>query len=297
MSRAAPTLPPTKHASLPAPAALAQGDFELVVRRLADDLAFGADNSLFTGGGLEYAGSRPYQPGDSIRILDWRLTARTGKAFVKEHEALKRVNVYVVVDTSASMSTGSTVITKHDLAVWLASALGLVALRRLSPVAVVAGGERALRVQPSLSRGDLWHSVEPLRRHDRTEATLLAARLDDLARRAERSSLMLVISDLHDPGAVPALRRAAHRHDVTVLWTIDPAEMAPLRAGFFRGREAETGRHFVAHGRSRFGDPQGLRRTLVRSGVEVLLLPTDEPFLAPLRRFLTSRGAMVRGTR
>jgi len=195
------------------------------------------------------------------------------------------------------MGRGSTATSKHDLAIWLASALGLVALRRMSPVAIVAGGDRRLPVSPSLARGDLWRSVEPLRRHDPGEGTRLAERIDDLSRRAERSSLVLVISDLHDPGALGALRRAAQRHDVTVLHTIDPAEAAPLRAGFFRGREAETGRVFLAHGRSRFGDVDRLRRELVRSGVEVLTLPTDRPFLAPLRRFLASRGAVVRGVR
>lgn len=288
---------PKLDAALPAPAALAQADFEIVVRRLADDLAFGADNSLFTGGGLEYAGSRLYQPGDSIRMLDWRLTARTGKAFVKEHEALKRVCVYLVVDTSSSMSRASTAVSKHDLAVWLAAALGLAALRRLSPVAIVAGGDRRLPVVPSLARGDLWHAIEPLRRHDAAEGTKLAARLDELSRRADRSSLVLVISDLHDPDALGSLRRAAQRHDVTVLHTLDPAEAAPLRAGFFRGQEAETGRQFLAHGRSRFGDLDRLRRELVRCGVEVLTLPTDRPFLATLRRFLSSRGTALRGTR
>src|SRR5437762_3263577 len=98
------------------PDELARGDFEMVVRRLADDLAFGSDNSLFVGGGLEYASSRPYQPGDPVRMLNWRLTARTGMAFVKEHEALKRTCVYIVVDTSASMSVASVEPSKHDLA-------------------------------------------------------------------------------------------------------------------------------------------------------------------------------------
>lgn len=291
------TISPSPDASLPAPAVLAQGDFEVVVRRLADDLAFGADNSLFTGGGLEYAGSRPYQPGDSIRILDWRLTARTGRAFVKQHEALKRVCVYLVVDTSASMSRSSGAVSKLDLAAWLAAALGLVALRRLSPVAIVAGGDRRVPMVPSLARGDLWHAVEPLRRHDHTEPTRLATRLDELSRRAGRSSLMIVISDLHDPDALGALRRAAQRHDVSVLHTLDRAEAAPLRAGFFRGAEAETGRRFLGHGRSSVGSREELCRELVRSGVEVLTLPTDRPFLAPLRRFLSSRGAALRGTR
>ena len=84
---------------LPAPESLARGDFDLVLRRLADDLAFGSDASRLVGSGLEYASSRPYVPGDSVRLLNWRLTARTGKPFVREYEALKRTAVYIVVDT------------------------------------------------------------------------------------------------------------------------------------------------------------------------------------------------------
>ncbi len=60
------------------------GDFELVVRRLADDLAFGTDASRFVGSGLEYAQSPPYAPGDSIRQIDWKITARTSGTWVKE---------------------------------------------------------------------------------------------------------------------------------------------------------------------------------------------------------------------
>jgi len=63
---------------LPAPESLARGDFDIVIRRLADDLAFGSDTSRLVGSGLEYASSRPYIPGDSVRLLNWRLTARTG---------------------------------------------------------------------------------------------------------------------------------------------------------------------------------------------------------------------------
>ena len=96
------------------PDELAHGDFEMVVRRLADDLAFGTDTSLFTGAGLEYAQSRPYEPGDPVKQIDWRISARTSRTYVKEYEALKRIDVNILVDTSASMSVGSTRITKHS---------------------------------------------------------------------------------------------------------------------------------------------------------------------------------------
>jgi uncharacterized protein (DUF58 family) len=279
------------------PDELARGDFELVVRRLAEDLALGADNSLFIGGGLEYSGSRPYEPGDSVRSLNWRLTARTGKPFVKLYEALKRICIYVVVDTSGSMSTTSTQQSKHDLAVWIASAIGVIGQRRLSPVAVVGGGERETRVVPSLARNDLWRAIEPLRLGRRGEATLLGERLRALIARVERASVMVVISDLHDPGALPALRRAAQGHDCIAIHLQDPAEEGALHAGFVRAREAETGASFLAHSGTRWAGAATLKSELIRCGVDYLQLRTDLPFVPPLRHFLSSRGGLSRGSR
>lgn len=276
------------------PDELARGDFEMVVRRIADDLAFGSDNSLFVGGGLEYTGSRPYQPGDSVRMLNWRLTARTGQPFVKEYEALKRICVYIIVDTSASMAVSSQDLSKHELAVWIGSAIGLIAQRRLSPVAIVGGGTRETRVEPSLTRGDLWKSIEPLRTGDLGEGTLLADRLRSLTQRVDRASVFVVLSDLHDPDAVPALRHAAQGHDCLVLHTLDPAETGALGAGFFRGQESETGASFVAHGRARWIAAEAVQRELVRCGVDYLRLRSDVSFIPALRRFLATRGGLMR---
>lgn len=279
------------------PHELARGDFEMVVRRLADDLAFGADNSRFLGSGLEYASSRPYQVGDSVRALNWRLTARTGKPFVKEYEALKRTCVYIVVDTSASMGVSSSALSKHDLAVWIAAAVGLVAQRRLSPVAVVSAGERSTKVVPSLSGGELWQAIEPLRASSAAEETRLGECLRRLQARVARSSVILVVSDLHDPEAIPALREAAHRHDCAVVHTIDPAEASALRAGFFRGQESETGRTFLGRGGGVPARAGEVRAELARCGADYLPLRTDAPFVAPLRRFLAERAFLTRGSR
>ena len=280
---------------LPAPESLARGDFDIVIRRLADDLAFGSDTSRLVGSGLEYASSRPYIPGDSVRLLNWRLTARTGRAFVREYEALKRTCVYLVVDTSASMAVASTARSKHALAVWIASALGLVAHRRMSPVAVVGAGERTVPMVASLSRNDLWNALEPLRARDFAEGTALAERLRSTAARATKASLFVVLSDLHDPDAIPAIRSAAQRHDVAVMHLVDPTETRPLRAGFFRGREAETGRGFLGTSRTQFGDPDAARDELLRSGADYLRLDTDKPFIPALRHHLGSRGGLARG--
>lgn len=280
---------------LPAPESLARGDFDLVVRRLADDLAFGSDSSRLVGSGLEYASSRPYVPGDSVRLLNWRLTARTGKPFVREYEALKRTAVYIVVDTSASMAVASTARSKHDLAVWIAAALGLVAHRRMSPVALVAGGTREVPLVASLSRSDLWRALEPLRAHGFSESTEVGARVRRVAEQAERASVIVVLSDLHDPAAVPAIRHAAQRHDTLAIHLGDPAESRPLRAGFLRAREAETGRAWFAGSRRALLDPTLVRDELIRAGADYLRIETDEPFVPTLRQHLAARGLLARG--
>lgn len=274
---------------------LAHADFEMVARRLADDLAFGADASLFVGSGLEYAQSRPYEPGDSIRQFDWRLTAKTGKPYVKQYETLKRIAVYLVIDTSSSMSVASIPFSKHDMAIWIASAIGLVAQRRLSPVAVVGGGQRETRLEPSLAQGDLWRAIEPLRVQAQAEQTNLADRVRSLEPRLSRSSILVVISDLHDPDISSSLKHAAQKHDVIVLHLEDPAERRSLRAGFFRGIEAETGRMFLGGGRSKWqGRPQ-IVQELIGAGVSYLHLRSDLPFIPPLRYFLASRAMLARG--
>ena len=277
------------------PDELARGDFEMVVRRLADDLAFGMDLSRFIGSGLEYAQSRPYSPGDPIKMMDWKITARLGKPFVKEYDTPKRTNVFIIVDTSASMGISSAMITKHDLAVWIASAIGLIAQRRMSPVGVIGGGERETRLNPSLNRADLWQSLDPLRASNLSEGTRLSDRLADLDLRAKRSSVFIVISDLHDPDAIPAIRHASQKHDCVAIHLMDPAERGRLRAGFFRGQEAESGRSFVAHSNSAWGREGEVAADFARCGTSYLRLQTDQPFIAPLRHFLSFRPMMGGG--
>lgn len=283
--------------SLPPPDEVSRDDFEIVVRRLADDLAFGTDSSRFVGAGLEFAKSRPYEPGDSLRMIDWRVTARLGKPFVKEHETLKRTGIYILVDTSASMGVGSTPLTKHDLAVWIAATIGLVGQRRLSPVALVGGGERRTRLVPSLRSSDLWQALEPLRAPGVAEQTRLGERLGDLDVRIGRASMIVVLSDLHEPRTLPALRHAAQRHDCVVIHLLDPAERGRLRAGFFRGQESETGRHFLSHGFATWPGAAAMASECARSGVSYLRLQTDEEFIPPLRQFLAFRPGNQGGRR
>lgn len=287
--------------TLPAPETLSRNNFELLLRRIADDIAFGTDESLFVGSGLEYAQSRPYEPGDPVRQIDWKVSARMPVAYVKQHETLKRLAMYLLVDTSASMQVSSSELSKHSLAIWLAGALGLVALRRLSPVSVQSGGSRFKELRgellPSLSPDALWRNLEPLRRCDFQESTEMKNQLDSLALKVRERSLMVVLSDLHDDEMVDSLRKLGPQHDVIVIHLMDPVELGKLNAGYFMGQESESGAQMMVRGSDQWRHHVGVERQLAGADVSYLRLRTDQSPVMPLREFLLTRVSLMRGQR
>ncbi|MDP1563931.1 MAG: DUF58 domain-containing protein [Pirellulaceae bacterium] len=271
--------------------------FVMAIKRLADSLSYGTDRSPFVGSGTEYAQSRPYQPGDPVKSIDWRVTARTRKYYIKEYESPKRLPVYMLVDTSASMTVSSAKTSKYALAVHLAGGLAMACLERVSPVALVGVGQRELRYSPSLSRDRILQWLHQLRHYRVDETTRLNRRLSELGAILYEKSLLIVLSDLHEPEAIPSLKQLAQQHDCVALQLTDPSEESLRGVGWFRGQEAETGREFVSRGRSLGIDQLGLTSDLRRGQVDHLQIRTDQPFVQRLRHFFKSRGLLGRGVR
>ena len=271
--------------------------FMLAVKKLADSLSYGTDRSPFLGSGIEYVQSRQYQFGDPIRAIDWRVSARTKKIYVKEYEAPKRLPCYLLIDTSASMAISSTKRSKYGVGLHLAGGLAFACLDRVSPVGVVGVGSHEFRVEPSLSRLQIMQWLHRLRRFRYDETTHLGRRIAELNPTLKSRSLIIVFSDLHDPCAIPALKQMAQRNDVVVLQLRDPAEDNLRGSGFFRGQEAETGFSFVAHGRRLWLDQDRIDQQLKRGGIDHLLIYTDQPFVHRIRHFFESRSLLGRGAR
>jgi uncharacterized protein (DUF58 family) len=267
--------------------------FEVAVRRLADALSYGQESSPFLGVGIEYVQSRPYQSGDPVKFIDWRVTGRTGRFHVKEYEAPRQMPVYLLVDTSASMCVSSLPMSKYAWAVQVAGGLALAAVDHMNPVGLMTVGERDLHHTPTLARNSLMQWMHQLRHYRLSEGTTLGEKIRQLIPRVEQRCLFLVLSDLHDPDAIPAIKLMAHDHDCVVLHFEDPAERGRTGGGIFRATEAETGRTFVSHGRSRwFGDEDA--HALARAGVDYLHLLTNAPMVSRLRHFMKSRGSTRR---
>ncbi len=264
--------------------------FEVAVKHLANSLSFGQEESVFHGSGLEYAQSRLYVAGDPVKAIDWKVSARVGKLFIKEYQEPKQMPLYLLLDTSASMCVTSQPMSKYDWAVQIATGIALAAQANVTPVGLLGCGARELHVRPTLSRNVVMEWSHQLRHHDFLEDTSLAARAREVAPSLKRRTMVIVLSDLHDPEAFPALQVLAQEHDVIVLHLQDPAETGVRGAGLFRGVEAESGRAFVGHGRRAWVDAEGWKSELTRFGIDYLHLPTNEPILGKLRHFLGRRG-------
>jgi uncharacterized protein (DUF58 family) len=232
-----------------------------------------------------------------VKFIDWKLSARMRKLFVKEYEEPKQVPLYLLVDTSASMCVSSQALSKYAWAVRIAAGIGLAAQGNVTPVGLLGCGARELHIRPTLSRTTVLEWSHQLRRHDFREATSLAKRARELAPSLTRRTTVIVLSDLHDPGSLEALQVLAQRNDCIALHLEDPAERGVQGAGFFRGVEAESGHAFIGRGGRPFVDTSAWKAELSRFGVDYLPLRTDGPILAPLAHFLQHRGQSARSVR
>ncbi len=232
--------------------------FEVTVKHLANSLNFGQEESVFHGAGLEYAQSRLYVAGDPVKFIDWKVSARVGKLYIKEFQEPQQIPLYLLLDTSASMCVTSQPLSKYAWAVRIATGIALAAQATCTPVGLLGCGARELHVRPTLSRNRRDGMVAPAPPSRLSRGDIAGQRAREVAPSLKRRTMIIVLSDLHDPEAFAALQVLAQEHDCIVLHLQDPAELQVHGAGLFRGVEAESGRAFVGPRTPRMDRCRGL---------------------------------------
>lgn len=191
------------------------------------------------GGGVEFSDHREYIHGDDLRYLDWNVYARHGDLLLKRFQEEEDLHVYLLLDCSRSMDSLATepalAVDKFRFARQLAAALAYIALADLDRVSVLAYDARIRDTLP-LARGkdNMFAVLRFLERlHTSGEATDLAAVAAEFTRRAPRTGLVVVISDLFDQqGFRAGIDRLRHqRFEPHVLQIHTPAEAHPQLLG------------------------------------------------------------------
>ncbi|MCS7225027.1 MAG: DUF58 domain-containing protein [Armatimonadetes bacterium] len=217
---------------------------ELRLRRLVSEMFLGAYESIFKGQGLEFEEVREYQAGDDVRNIDWNVSARMARLFVKKFRHERELRVFLVVDVSPSLEFGSQGIKKSDLSAELAAALILAAVRSNDRVGLVLFTDRVEKFIPPKKGMSQAHRLirEILFCEPAGTGTDLVPALDLLRRFARRKrSIIFILTDLHAKGYEASLKKLAHRHDVLVILLRDRREKSLAPLGLVRLMDLETG--------------------------------------------------------
>lgn len=229
------------------------GRVGVAARHAVESVLSGQHRSIRHGLSVEFAGHRPYIPGDDLRHLDWLVYARTDRYDVRVYEEETRLRATLVVDCSGSMAFGDASsptsrgehLTKLDYARMLAAALGFLMARNSDSVGLSLCDSRVREHHPP--RSTMGHLLTLFGRLESVEPggeTSLAAVLDELASRMTRRGLVVLISDLFDDAEslVLALKHLRHkRQDIRVFQVVDPQEESfPFKGTWeFVGLEGE----------------------------------------------------------
>ena len=282
---------------------------EIHTKRLVNDTLAGQYHSVFKGRGMDFDEVREYSPGDEVRTIDWHVTARAGRPFVKKFVEERERTLILMVDVSASEDFGSGAQSKRELAAELASVLAFSAIRNTDKVGLVLFTDQVeLYVPPRKGRRHGLRIVrEILGFEPQSRGTDIVNALDFVNDVVSRRSVVFLISDFQAPGAMsdslPSLRKAIgrtnRRHDLVALPIDDARENRMPNVGIVTIEDAETGELVEIDTandalRQRFAEiaqdrTAQLQRAFTGEAVDSLRITTDQSYVAPLMAFFKNR--------
>jgi uncharacterized protein (DUF58 family) len=289
---------------------------EVRTNRLVNDTMVGAYLSHFKGRGMDFEELREYMPGDEVRDIDWNVTYRMGRPFVKKFREERELTMVLAVDVSASSAFGSLRRTKREFAAEIASTLAISASRSSDKVALLLfTDQNELYLPPRKGRRHILRLIRELLlfepRHRRTNIPAALAFLNHVLHR--RSIVFLLTDFLHGQAADHSAGRdplqeiglTNARHDLVCLHLHDPRESVLPPAGLLTIEDAETGELLEidssrAATREKFARTNAERlaeldRAFRRAGVDTLRFNTSEAFAQTLQHFFETRRGRRRG--
>jgi uncharacterized protein (DUF58 family) len=275
---------------------------QIVTSALVNDVFAGQYHSAFKGRGMEFEEVREYAPGDDIRAIDWNVTARTGRPFVKHYREERELTVVLLVDVSASQSFGTREQLKRELVAELGATLAFSAIQNNDKVGLVLFSDRIEAFVPA--RKGLRHVLRVVREllyhQPVSRGTDVSAALEYLSRVFSRRTVAFLISDFLAPDFVRPLRVVRHRHDLIPVVVRDERERELPPVGFVEFVDPETGERLSFNTRSRRDRRQyaalaarrdaELTSVFRRLRIDTIPVETGASFVEPLAAFFRKRG-------
>ncbi|RPJ45418.1 MAG: DUF58 domain-containing protein [Candidatus Latescibacterota bacterium] len=274
---------------------------EIRTRSLVESLFSGEYHSVFKGRGMEFDQVREYQDGDDVRAIDWNVTARMNRPFVKEFVEERELVVMLLVDVSASSDFGSARHFKSEIAAEICSLLAFSAIQNNDKVGLLLFSDRVEKyLSPRKGRKHVLRVIRELLYFEpEGRGTDLSIPLDHLNRLQKRRAVVFFVSDFLGGSFGKLLRVTNRRHDVIAVRVADPRERDIPDVGHVELEDAETGERLflstrdrgfrAAYAESRRRSEAALRSVFRAQGVDLVEVGTDGEYVDPLVRFFRER--------
>ncbi len=282
---------------------------ELKTRGLVNSRFVGEYHSVFKGQGMEFSEVREYQPGDEVRTIDWNVSARMRRLFVKRYVEERELTVMLIVDCSGSSRFGTGDRDKQAMAAELAAVLALTATRNNDRVGLILCSDRIEHVvRPRKGRRHALRLVRDVLAWPSTSrATDLSVALDYALRVLAHHAIVFVISDFVTKSIDRPLKMLAQRHDLVAVVLDDPGERVLPDLGVARLVDPESGALVEidtsdATVRARYAaelatERQALQKLLRRLAIDEVPVRTERGYAESLLRFFNTRALRGRKLR
>ena len=279
---------------------------ELRTRGLVNSLFTGEYRSVFKGQGMEFAEVREYQAGDEVRSIDWNVTARMQRPYVKRYIEERELTVMLAVDVSGSERFGTRRRFKSEVASELAAVLAMSAIRNNDRVGAAMFTDRIEHVvPPRKGRRHALRLIRDILAFEPTgRGTDIAGATEYLTKMLTRKAIIFLVSDFQGPDIERPLKLLAQRHDVVAVTLEDPSERALPDIGLVRFVDPETGEMFDVDTsnsavRTQFdtnvsAEADRRRHLLRRLAIDEIPVRTNESIMDPLLRFFRTRERRLR---
>jgi len=269
--------------------------------KLVNEIFAGAYSSVFKGRGMEFSEVREYAPGDDIRTIDWNVTARYGKPFIKKFVEERELTVMLLVDASGSQKFGTKDKFKSELTAELASVIAFSAIRNNDRVGMIIFTDRIEKViRPKKGRNHILRLIrEALYFKPEGKGTNLTLAMQYLNELWRRKAVVFLLSDFQDKDFEAALKITSRRHDLIAVKFQDPGESAIPRAGIMEMEDPETGERmdvdtsdmfFMGEYFKRRADrSQELQKLFLTAGVDSISVTAGTSYIMPLVQFFKRR--------
>ena len=218
--------------------------------RTVTSIMAGQYKSVFRGSGIEFEEVREYCPGDDVKIIDWKVSARLGKPFVKLYKEERESIVMLLIDMSSSLKFGTFSGPKFERAAEVASVLAFNAIKNSDKVGAIFFTDRIEKyIPPKKGSGHIWRVIKEIFTFSpQGKGTNISAALDYLAKISKKRSFVFILSDFLDDGYLKSLRTIRQRHEIIGVMIYDKGTFELPLKGIITLSDFETSREIVFDG-------------------------------------------------